>query len=32
LPTGASTTPIFRSQIYRLFFRQLQKHNLHSAF
>ena len=32
LPTGAFATPIYRSQIYYLFFRQFQKHNLHSAF
>jgi hypothetical protein len=32
LHTGAFATPICRSQIYRLFFRQFQKQNLHSAF
>ena len=32
LHTGASATPICRSQIYHLFFRQFQKQNFHSAF
>jgi hypothetical protein len=32
LHTSASPTPICRSQLYYLFFRQFQKQNLHSAF
>ena len=32
LHTDASATPICRSQIYHLFFRQFQKQNLHAAF
>jgi hypothetical protein len=32
LHTGAFATPICRSQVYNLFFRQFQKQNLHSAF
>ena len=32
LHTGAFTTPMCRSQIYYLFFRQFQKQNLHPAF
>src|SRR4029453_10347148 len=32
LHTEAFTTPMCRSQIYYLFFRQFQKQNLHSAF
>jgi len=32
LPTGTFATTICRSQIYHLFFRQIQKQNLPSAF